>query len=183
MHTVDWPTFVSILDLNMGFWMIQLDKECQWLATVILPWGKYSYQCLATGLSVSPNIYQEKMSAIFFLDMENVICFIDDIALITNGSFENHLNKLDEILQWLKETNYKSMETSPPFVQLKPSSLDFYFPNKESNLKSKRSKQLSWLLHQKQSNKSTPLLPWFTITRAIFHVVQTYSHHLPHLPR
>jgi hypothetical protein len=35
------------------------------------------------GLSVSPNIYQEKMSAIFFLDMENVICFIDDIALIT----------------------------------------------------------------------------------------------------
>jgi hypothetical protein len=50
------------------------------------------------GLSVSPDIYQEKMSAIF-LDMENIICFIDDIALITNGSFENHLNKLDEILQ------------------------------------------------------------------------------------
>jgi hypothetical protein len=50
------------------------------------------------GLSISPDVYQEKMSAIFS-DMENVIYFIDDIALITNGSFENHLNQLDEILQ------------------------------------------------------------------------------------
>jgi hypothetical protein len=29
MRTVDGLTFVSILDLNMGFWMIQLDKESQ----------------------------------------------------------------------------------------------------------------------------------------------------------
>jgi hypothetical protein len=29
MSTVDGLTFVSILDLNMGFWMIQLDKESQ----------------------------------------------------------------------------------------------------------------------------------------------------------
>jgi hypothetical protein len=58
--TVDGLTFVSVLDLNMGFWMIQLDKESQRLTTVILPWGKYSYQCLAMGLSVSPDIYQEK---------------------------------------------------------------------------------------------------------------------------
>jgi hypothetical protein len=56
------------------------------------------------GLSISPNIYQEKMSAIFS-DTENVICFIDDIALITNGSFRNHLKQLDEILQRLKANN------------------------------------------------------------------------------
>jgi hypothetical protein len=98
MCTVDGLTFISILDLNMGFWMILLNKESQQLTTVILPWGKYSYKQLAMGLSISPDIYQEKMSAIFS-DMENVICFIDDIALITNGSFENHLNQLDEILQ------------------------------------------------------------------------------------
>jgi hypothetical protein len=29
MHTVNGLTFVSVLDLNMGFWMIQLDKESQ----------------------------------------------------------------------------------------------------------------------------------------------------------
>jgi hypothetical protein len=29
MRTVDGLTFVSVLDFNMGFWMIQLDKESQ----------------------------------------------------------------------------------------------------------------------------------------------------------
>ncbi len=75
------------------------------------------------------------------------------------------------------------MATSRPFVQLKPSSLDLYLPDKESNLKSKKSKQLSRLLHPKQSSKSTPSLAWSIITRTISHVVPTYSHHLPHLPR
>jgi hypothetical protein len=57
------------------------------------------------GLSISPDIYQEEISAIIS-DMENVIsCFVDTIALITNGSFGNHLNQLDEILQRLKENN------------------------------------------------------------------------------
>jgi hypothetical protein len=65
LRTVNGLTFVSILDLNMGFWTIQLDKESQQLTTVILPWGKYSYQCLVMALSVSPDIYQEKMSTIF----------------------------------------------------------------------------------------------------------------------
>jgi hypothetical protein len=64
MHTIDGLTFVSILNLNMGFWTILLNKESQQLATVILPSGKHSYQCLAMGLSISPNIYKKKMSAI-----------------------------------------------------------------------------------------------------------------------
>jgi hypothetical protein len=98
MCTVDGHTFVSILNLNMGFWMILLNKESQQLTAVIIPRGKYSYQCLVMGLSVSSDIYQVTISAIFS-DMENIICFIDDIALIMNGSFENHLNQFDEIVQ------------------------------------------------------------------------------------
>jgi hypothetical protein len=38
MHTVDGLTFVSVLDLSMGFWTIQLDKESQQLPPpVFLP--------------------------------------------------------------------------------------------------------------------------------------------------
>jgi hypothetical protein len=56
------------------------------------------------GLSISPDNYQEKMSSLF-TDMENIICFIDDIALITNGSFELHLQQLDAVLQCLNDNN------------------------------------------------------------------------------
>ncbi len=76
------------------------------------------------GLSVNTNIYQEKMSAIF-LDMENIICFIDDIAFITNGSFENHLNKLDEILQWLKENNLQVNGNKSSFCTIEAEFLGF----------------------------------------------------------
>jgi hypothetical protein len=94
------------------------------LATVILPWGKYSYQCHAMGVSISPNIYQEKMSTIFS-DMENVICFIDNIALIMNGSFENHLNQLDEILQQLKENNLQVNGNKSSFCTIEAEFLGF----------------------------------------------------------
>ena len=58
MHNVNGLTFVSILDLNMEFWTIKLDKESQKLC------GKYSYQCPATGLSMSPDINQEKVPSL-----------------------------------------------------------------------------------------------------------------------
>ncbi len=124
MCTIDGLTFVSILDLNMGFWMILLDIECQWLATVILPWGKYSYQCLAMGLSVSPDIYQGIMSAIFS-DMEDVICFIDNIALIMNKSFENHLKQLDEILHQLEDNNLQVNGNKSSFCAIEAEFLEF----------------------------------------------------------
>jgi hypothetical protein len=76
------------------------------------------------GLSVGPDIYQDKMSAIFS-DMENVICFIDDIALIINGSFENHLNQLYEILQSLKENNLQVNGDKSSFCAMEAEFLGF----------------------------------------------------------
>ncbi len=64
------------------------------------------------------------MSAIFS-DMENIICFIDDIAHITNGSFGNHLNKLDEILQWLKENNLQVNRDKSSFCAIEAEFLGF----------------------------------------------------------
>jgi Reverse transcriptase (RNA-dependent DNA polymerase) len=124
MRNIDGLTFVSVLDLNMGFWTIELDEASRSLTTVILPWGKYSYQRLAMGLSVSPDIYQEKMSSLF-TDMENVICFIDDIALITNGSFTSHLRQLDAVLQRLNDNNLQVNGVKSSFCAHKAEFLGF----------------------------------------------------------
>jgi hypothetical protein len=63
------------------------------------------------------------------------------------------------------------MVTSPLFVQLKPSSLDLYLPDKESNLKSKKSKQLSRSLHPKQSLKQVC---------SFIGMINYYKDHIPH---
>ena len=54
-------TYATQLDLNMGYYTIRLDLEACRICTIILPWGKYSYERLPMGIAGSPDIFQEKM--------------------------------------------------------------------------------------------------------------------------
>jgi hypothetical protein len=90
--------YCTTLDLNMGFWIILLDKFLQSLCTIILPWGKYCYLCLPMGLACSLDIYQEKMSELF-IDMTFVIVYQDDILVLTSGSFDDHLRQLGNVFK------------------------------------------------------------------------------------
>ena len=53
-------TFATAIDLNMGYWTIRLDPDAQKICTIILPWGKYSYMRLPTGVAGSPDIFSGK---------------------------------------------------------------------------------------------------------------------------
>ena len=57
--------YASSLDLNMGYYHIELCTESKRLCTIVLPWGKYEYQKLQMGLCNSPDIFQEKMNCRF----------------------------------------------------------------------------------------------------------------------
>ncbi len=86
-------TCATALDLNMGYYTIRLDPNAQRICTIILPWGKYSYQRLPMGMARSPDIFQEKMSDLM-QTLEYVRTYINDLLIITPGSYDNHLEKL-----------------------------------------------------------------------------------------
>ena len=52
--------YTTSLDLNMGYYHIELCPESKKLCTIVLPWGKFEYQKLPMGLCNSPDIFQEK---------------------------------------------------------------------------------------------------------------------------
>ena len=52
------------------------------------------------GLYNSPDIFQEKMNALFN-GQEYVRTYIDDLLLISNKSFDDYVNKLDKVLSKL----------------------------------------------------------------------------------
>jgi hypothetical protein len=54
--------FATSLDLNMGYYHIELSPASKCLCTIVLPSVKYKYQRLPMGLCNSPDIFQEKMS-------------------------------------------------------------------------------------------------------------------------
>ena len=53
--------FVTCIDLVMGFYGMQLSENSRQLCTIILPWGKWQYQSLPTGLASPPDIFQARM--------------------------------------------------------------------------------------------------------------------------
>ena len=55
----------SFLDLNMGYYNIELLPVTKNICTVVLPWVKYKYQKLPMGVCNSPGIFGGNTSDIF----------------------------------------------------------------------------------------------------------------------
>ena len=54
------------IDLNTGYYHILMIKNASNLCKIILPWRQYRYKSLPTRLANSPDIFQHKMSDIFY---------------------------------------------------------------------------------------------------------------------
>ena len=73
-------------------------------------------QCLPMGLCNSPDIFQEKMLNLF-VDLEYVRTYIDDLLVITKGSLDDHLEKLDIVLNKLRRAGLKVNANKSYFCQ------------------------------------------------------------------
>jgi hypothetical protein len=98
-------TFASALDLNMGYYQIKLDHDAdaQKLCTIVLPWnmGKYKYKRLPTGIKTFWFLMFFKTSYQSLSKIWNTLrltCYLDDLLIITNNSFKDHLLKLEMVL-------------------------------------------------------------------------------------
>jgi hypothetical protein len=65
MLVLNLEGFATSLDLNMGYYQIELCPDSKKLCTLVFPFGKYEMQRLPMGLCNSPDIFQEKMSELF----------------------------------------------------------------------------------------------------------------------
>lgn len=97
--------YVTILDITSQFYHFLLSKAAQELCTITTPFGRYSYNRLPMGVKLAPSFAQAVMVRIFH-DMTTVECFMDDIAIFTKGTFEEHLKDIREVLRRLDENNF-----------------------------------------------------------------------------
>ena len=108
--------WATALDLNMGYYHIELTPNSKRMCTIVLPWGKYEYQKLPMGLSNSPDIFQENMSDLF-RGFDYVREYIDDLLVTTNGTFEDHLEKVGSVLKKLQKAGLKVNANKSNFCQ------------------------------------------------------------------
>ena len=58
------------------------------------------------GISCAPDIFQDRMSSLV-AHLEFAWVYMDDLLVLTNGSFEDHLGKLGKVLALLQKAGLK----------------------------------------------------------------------------
>jgi Reverse transcriptase (RNA-dependent DNA polymerase) len=99
--SVEGFTFATALYFIMAnrYYHIKLDADDQKLCTIVFPWGKYKYERLPMGIkiAISPDVFQNVVSKLT-QDMEHVETYLDDLLILINNSFKDHLLKLEMVL-------------------------------------------------------------------------------------
>jgi hypothetical protein len=106
IRSMEGFTFASALAFNMGYNHIKLDAE-RWYSKDMyhcIPMVKIQIQTLTHGYQdwLVPDVFQSVMSKLV-QDMEYVktIYYIDDLLILKNSSFKEHILKLERVLSRL----------------------------------------------------------------------------------
>ena len=79
---------------------MKLSEYTTKLCGTVLLRGTYNYNILPMGLCIATDVFQTRLSQLF-ANMENVLVHIDNILVVTHGSFEEQLESLDEVFNGL----------------------------------------------------------------------------------
>jgi hypothetical protein len=101
----------------MGYYIIRLNLDASKICTIIFSWGKYSYMQLPMGIADSQDIFQGKMLELME-SLEYVRAYLDDLLCISKLSLEDHLEKLEEVLQATLQRRTKSQRQKINIVHL-----------------------------------------------------------------
>ena len=84
--------------MNMGYYHIVLSEEALDMCTIVTEFGKYRYERLPMGVTCSPDIFQAKIYELLG-NIEGTRAYIDDILVIKKGTFQEHLQQLEEVFR------------------------------------------------------------------------------------
>ena len=116
LHSLGGFTYATSIDLNMGYYNIRLTRNASDLCTIVFPFGTYAYNRLAMGVKPAPGIFQAKMHELM-ADLEYVKAYIDDCLCVTKGSYDDHLEKLEQVLLRLRKANLQIKINKCEFCQ------------------------------------------------------------------
>jgi Reverse transcriptase (RNA-dependent DNA polymerase) len=80
--------------------------DTQKLCTIIFPWGKYKYKHLPMGIRIALDVFQNVMSKLT-QDLDYVKTNLDDVLILTNNTFTDHLTKLEMVLARLSTADMR----------------------------------------------------------------------------
>ena len=105
----------SKLDLTQAYHQMAMDESSKDYVTINTHIGLFRYNRMPYGIASGPAIFQRNMEQIL-AGLEGVQVFIDDIRL-TGADDKEHLQRLDNVLQRLKENGVKLNKEKCEFLK------------------------------------------------------------------
>ena len=97
--------YFSKLDISQAYLQLPLDENSKQYVTVNTHRGLFQYNRLPFGVSAAPAIFQRCMETLF-QGCQGVSVYLDDL-LVTASTMEEHLERLDKVLQILETAGFK----------------------------------------------------------------------------
>jgi Reverse transcriptase (RNA-dependent DNA polymerase) len=116
IRSMEGFTFATALDLNMGYYHIKFDTDAQKLCTIIFLWEKYMYKRLPMGIKITLDVFQNVMSKLA-QDLAYVKTYLDDLLILTNSNFVDHLTKLEMVLPRLSTSGMRVIASKSTFAE------------------------------------------------------------------
>ena len=107
--------YFTKLNLSHTYQQLQLDETLRPYVTINTHKGLFQYTRLPFGVSSAPAIFQRTMESLL-QGMDQVVVYIDDI-LIAGRTQAEHLKKLDEVMQRLREAGMHLKKEKCRFLQ------------------------------------------------------------------
>ena len=107
----------TTLDLASGYHQIAMDERDQEKTAFVTPMGIYEYTRMPFGLCNAPATFQRLMQRCLGDQCyQTVLCYLDDV-LVFSETFEEHLERLEMVLQRLQSIGLKLKSSKCHFLQ------------------------------------------------------------------
>ena len=107
VDTLSGSVFFSSLDMNAGYWQIELAEEDRHKSAFITKYGLYEYCRMPSGLSGAPSTFQRAMHLVLRgLTWDIALCYLDDVAIL-GACFSSHLSNVREVLERFRTYHLK----------------------------------------------------------------------------
>ena len=113
--TLSGGKIFSKLDLTQAYHQMEVEDESQEVVTITTHKGLYRYRRLPFGIASAPAVFQRTMEQIL-QGIPGVVVFMDDIEL-TGETQEEHLDRLDQVLQRLHNHGLRLQKTKCEFMK------------------------------------------------------------------
>ena len=99
--------YLSCLDLKSGYWQVAMATEDKPKTAFITHEGLYQFNVMPFGLTGAPSVFQNLMNNVLAGANTYAMAYLDDVIIFSRGSYEDHLEKIEDIFRRLSEAGLK----------------------------------------------------------------------------